>query len=1091
MAPVPVDSRSPLLAPGDVVAGRFRVVRLLGRGGMGEVYEAEDLTLRERVALKTLRSVAAGDAGATERLLREVQLARQVTHPNVCRIFDVFSHQHPGGSQTVVSMELLAGQTLGERLRSAGRLAPEQALPILRQVVAGLAAAHRAGVVHRDLKTDNVSLVASPHDEGGLRAVVTDFGLARGRDAGRSDLLAGTPAYMAPEQLDAREVTAASDIYALGVVMYEAVTGRLPFPGEGLDAARRRLREPPPSPRSHVPDLDPRWELAILRCLEKDPIDRFAAVADVLRALEGEPVTPSRRALVARHTRERARRRWGTALGVLVLLAAVAGAVAFWPIPKPAAPPVAEARPRRSVAILGFKNSSGRAEAAWLSTALSEMLAMELASGEQLRIVPGEAVARTKIELAIPDTDALTEPTLGKLRRNLGSDLVVLGSYFAAGKDGGGTLRLDLRLQDTAGGRMVAAVSDTGTEGELLDLVARTGARLRETLQVAEGGAPAGMRAAAPANREATRFYAEGIARLRVFDALAARDLLEKAVAADPRSPLAHSALAEAWSVLGYDQRAKDEAKKAFDSSSGLGRAERLFVAGRYYEAARQWDKAIDTYRSLAGFFPDNVEYGLRLAAAQSISGKGKDALATVEALRKLPAPARDDPRIDLAEAEAAEALGSLKQQQTAAGRAADKAARLEASLLTARARLAEGWATVQLGNPEKGLLAFGAARKFYAELGDRAGVARAGMQIARAQWQQGQLEASRATATEALLMAREVGDQWVVLRALNSIAIVASEQGRTDEARRLHEQALTIAREVGDKERERVALNNIGDVLEREGDLPGARRTYEAFLALARETGDRKGHAIGALNIGDVSRAQGDIVGAQAAYQEAQAVSLEIGFRQIVGSSAYGLGEVALAADDLPEARRRHEQGLSVRRETGQKGRAAESLLALAVVTVEEGRPAEAEKSIREALATFESEKKTVAAALAQAALARSLLAQGRADKAREAVERASALASKTQSRSVRLAVGIAQGATQSAVGEHGDAIRTLEGVTRAARNGGFLGLELEARLALGEAEISASRAAAARTRLEALAAEAEQKGFQRIARKARKALS
>ena len=252
----PLDRNAlPTFGAEELVADRWRIIRLIDRGGMGEVYEAEDLELGERVALKTVRPLLAGRLQAIERFKRETALARKVTHPNVCRIFDIGVHRRPGGADLFfLTMELLTGETLAQRLRRDGRLSETEALPLARQLGAALEAAHAAGVVHRDLKSSNVLLVQG---ESGPRAVVTDFGLAcsgplgEGIETAESENtpLVGTPDYMAPEQVEGGPVTAAADLFALGVVLYEIVTGTLPFRGERpLDAALARLKEPPIPP---------------------------------------------------------------------------------------------------------------------------------------------------------------------------------------------------------------------------------------------------------------------------------------------------------------------------------------------------------------------------------------------------------------------------------------------------------------------------------------------------------------------------------------------------------------------------------------------------------------------------------------------------------------------------------------------------------------------------------------------------------------------------------------------------------------------------------------------------------------------------
>ncbi len=212
--------------------------------------------------------------------------------------------------------------------------------------------------------------------------------------------------------------------------------------------------------------------------------------------------------------------------------------------------------PRRSVAVLGFRNLSGRPDEGWLSTALAEMLSTELEAGEKLRLVSGEDIARTKRDLPLADADSLSRETLARLHKDLDSDLIVLGSYTALGEKPGTRIRLDLRLQDTAAGETIADVAVVGSEADLFDMVSQAGSRLREKLgvQAVSPVEAVSVRASSPSNREAARLYSEGLARLRVLDALEARDLLQQAIAADPKFSLAHSALAEAWSRLGYDK---------------------------------------------------------------------------------------------------------------------------------------------------------------------------------------------------------------------------------------------------------------------------------------------------------------------------------------------------------------------------------------------------------------------------------------------------------------------------------------------------------------------------------------------------------
>ncbi len=312
--------------PGALLANRYRIVALLGRGGMGEVYRAHDLTLGQEVALKFLPEVAARNPAALARFYNEVRIARQVSHPNVCRVYDLGEVD----GQPYLSMEYVDGEDLGSLLRRIGRLPSDKAVEIARQLCAGLAAAHAKGVLHRDLKPANVML------NGRGTAVVTDFGLAALADEiPGEEIRNGTPAYMAPEQLAGKEVTAQSDIYSLGLVLYEIFTGKRAFEASTLaELVRLHSETTPVSPSSLVKELDPAVESTILRCLDPEPRNRPpSALAVAARLPGGDPLaaalaageTPSPQMVAAAGSTEALP--WKIA--VPTLAAAFAGLVAF------------------------------------------------------------------------------------------------------------------------------------------------------------------------------------------------------------------------------------------------------------------------------------------------------------------------------------------------------------------------------------------------------------------------------------------------------------------------------------------------------------------------------------------------------------------------------------------------------------------------------------------------------------------------------------------------------------------------------------------------------------------------------------------
>ncbi len=1011
-------------------------------------------------------------------------------------------------------------------------------------MAAAVDAAHRAGIVHRDFKSENVFLVPDTAEPGGLRAVVADFGIARaGQDEAarltQTGGVIGTPAYMAPEQLEGQEVTAAADIYAFGLVVYEMVTGHLPFVGDtAISTAVRRLTEAPASPRSFVPDLDQRWEAMILRCLARLPEERFANAAQAIDSLAGPPVAPSApppaaplpaapaarpavdtapMPIVAPPGGAKARRQKYLA-GILVALLALAAGSAVMRIRAQRAElePVA---PRRAVAVLGFRNVAGREDAAWLSTALAEMLATELSTGEGLRAVPGENVARAKIELGLTDSETLTRETLDGVRAVLGADYVVLGSYTALGPQSGGRLRLDLRLQDATAGVTVASLGEAGTEAELFELVQRVGRALRDRLGLKP---PRGRSFWDRFSPEATRLYAEGVVKLRSFEPLQARDLLERAVTADPESPLAHAALAEAWSALGYGEKALVASRQAFELSAELGREDRLAVEGRYREASRDWGRAAEIYGELRRLYPDSLEYGLRLAAVQTSAAQGKEALRTIASLRVLPPPSNDDPRIHLAASTAAASLSDYKLQQETAARAAEGGTRTGARLLVAQARVAEGWASRNLGDPARAERACLEAQRLFAEAGDRAGEAHALSALAGALYDRGDLSGASSRFTEALAIYRQVGDLSGVARVLNNTAVVLKNQGDPARARELYEETLSISRETGDRLGEASALNNIAAVLSQEGDLAGAKRKLEESLVIRRELADPSGVAYAVSNIGVVLHRQGELAEARRQHEEAlrlrretgqrigEMASLyqlgrvlldqnepaaarqqfdaalsgcrEIGNKSCTASSLAGLAETLAQGGDTAGGRRAAEEALALREEIGERTAAAETRAQLGWLRREEGDPAAAAQELLAARDALRSLRSPDAEALAGAWLARAQVESNDLPRARAAAEAAGSLAQRSQSPATRLAVILAEARVAAAGGDRRQAGERLRSVETEARGLGLLALAYEARLVAAESGALSGGHEAVR----ALAEEAQAHGLGAIARRA-----
>jgi DNA-binding winged helix-turn-helix (wHTH) protein/tetratricopeptide (TPR) repeat protein len=754
---------------------------------------------------------------------------------------------------------------------------------------------------------------------------------------------------------------------------------------------------------------------------------------------------------------------------------------------------------RRSIAVLGFRNLSGRPEEGWISTALAEMLSTELEAGEKLRLVPGEDIARTKLDLPLADADSLSRNTLARLHGDLDSDLIVLGSYTALGEKPVTRIRLDLRLQDTVAGETIADVAVVGSEADLFDMVAQAGSRLREKLGVGAVSPveAVSIRASSPSNRDAARLYSEGLARLRVFDALEARDLLQQAIAADAKYSLAHSALAEAWSRLGYDKKAQPEARQAYELAANLSREDRLVVEGRYRELDHQYEKAIEVYRTLFTLFPDNLDYGLQLAEVEARASKGHDALATVESLRKLAPPASEDPRIDLAEGDAWEALLDRKRALQQMTLAVEKARARGSRLILARMRQAQCWWFSELQQQQDAVAACHESRDIYAAAGDLGGEATALRTWADALTATDAPESIRLY-QQALALYRKVGSESGVAAVVNNLGLVYETQGDLATAEKMHRQAVASFRLLENKLNQTVATGNVADERMEQGDLRGALQLYQEQLQLTEQLqlADAPSglSALTGYNIALIREFQGDLASAKLGLERSLAIWDKIApGHSFSGYAMWSLGSLLLQEGDFTGSRKMYEQALALRTSMGEKLAMAETQLALADLSLEEARsPAEQEALVRQALEVFQTQKVRDDETQAWCVLARALLAEGKPADAKEAMQHARSLAARSQNPEIHWRTAITEANVETAEKDVGHSAarsatrKELAAVIATSQELGYVGVELDARLALAEIEMKSGQATAGRARLTTIEADAKAKGYNLVARKA-----
>ncbi len=734
---------------------------------------------------------------------------------------------------------------------------------------------------------------------------------------------------------------------------------------------------------------------------------------------------------------------------------------------------------RTSIAVLGFANLDGKQSDAWLATALAEMFSTELSEGGKLRLVSAEEVAKARPPLLLPES--LSRETLGRLRQELGADVMVLGSYTVLTQNSVRKLRLDMRLQDARDGEILAAFSQTRDEADLFDLVSSAGASMRQRLG-AGGLSPAEEASfdhSFPSDPAARRLYAEGLERLRRFDALNAREALEQVAAIEPQFAPARSALAAAWSALGYEAKAAEEAKKAIDLAGNLPREEQLSTEARYYEMAQDRPKAIDKLHTLLSFFPDNIDYGIRLATVQTQGDQNDEALATLSKLRKLPEPLGTSPRLDLLESQIHSRSGDFRQARTLAENVVRKGRAMGAQFLVAQGLLAKAFALERLGLPDASLEASSEAKQIDTDANFSRGVAFCLLSSGDVLYGKGDFDGARSRFESALSVFQEIGDRKNQGLALERIGNAYHDQGKFAQSQNEYARAREVYREVQSPMGIASATGNLANTLDAMGDLKGSLRMHQEVVPLFEQTGNKRGVASEIDNIAFVHEELGDLAAAAEGHRRSAALQRQIGHRRGEMYAVSGLGDVFLLQGDFEAARKQFEAAQNIAKETGGEDHVAVFDIYIATIDFLERHLQEAEARVRRSTAQFEKDKDPEANAEAHALLVQVLVAQRNWREAEDAGTKAAGYAGQITSQPPQFEVDLALAELEAAKGKRDVAIKRLEKVLERAGKGGYAQYTLEARRALAGLETGKAR----NIHLGALSDEAKRRGFGLIA--------
>lgn len=979
----------PAFPVGACLSHRYRVSRFIARGGMGEVYEVEDEELGIAVALKTIARRLADDIDALRRFKREVLLARSISHPNVCRIFDFGRHQDENTNVSFLTMELLEGESLRDRIRACGRFTGSEAIALVEQMAAALEAAHRAGVVHRDFKSANVMVVPS---RNGDRAVITDFGIAQFRGGGEEGArpasplgrlaedsgahtshadeatvsvdFVGTPAYMAPEQVLGLPAGPAADLYALGVVMFEMVTGTLPF--EGTDAASvatARLRDDPPLLRQRVCDLDARWEATVARCLSREVGARFGRAEEISAALRHETVLPpassvasaprvslpAERDVFVRRERELASldQVWASSARLVTIVG-----------------PAGAGKTRVALHHTWKTRHSWPGGCFWC----------DLAEASSADDIARTVAAGIGVELG--RTDPITQ--LGHAIAGRGRCLLVLDNVDRRAEDVVAALSVwidradDARFLVTSRERLrlpyeVALPLDALDEEAALEMLVNRAAAHRPGFCMDPRDEAALRRLAReldglPLALELAAARLRFMSPVQLAERLGDRfRLLQSGTRKDRHSTLL-AALEASWDPLTPWERSAFAQCSVFEGGFDVDAAEQVIDLSASPEAP--W--ALDVLQSLVDKHLLRVSTG-----ADSVGDPRFGVYATFRefASERLH---NDFPEIEaeveirhgqcFAERCSDEALDALNR---AGGSVRFRALERELGNLIAACRKAivrnatsvavgafvGAWSVLDKRGPLPVAVELG-ARVLTLPTLSSAERARTLDYLGRAQWRVGKAESGKARYQEALVLYRADGNRRAEGVVLGNLASIEKDLGNLAESRALALEALAIHRDVGNRRAEGLMRVSLSTLDSASGSAADAVLHAEAARDIFVRAGDRAGEGVALCCLG-VSYAQtGRVDMARDHYERSLTASREVGDRRIEGINLNNLSILLIEEGRWREAEERLEHALLVHRDLGDRLFEGLAVSYLGCCAMETHRFEQAEHLLKESVA-------------------------------------------------------------------------------------------------------------------------------------------
>jgi serine/threonine protein kinase/tetratricopeptide (TPR) repeat protein len=1000
---------------------------------MGAVYKARDREVDRLVGLKVIRPELAGHPDVLRRFKQELILARQVTHKNVIRIFDLGEAE----GTKFISMEYIDGRDLKSIRAERGKLPPEEAAETIEQVCRALEAAHAEGVIHRDLKPQNIMV-----DKQG-RVVVMDFGIARSREMPgltQTGVVVGTPEYMSPEQAKGEEIDSRSDLFSLGIILYQLLTGKSPYEATtSIAALLKRTHERAVPPVKLDPAIPKFMNDIVVRCLEIDPQHRYASAQEILRDLEarhGPPKGVTQFRMPRFRMVEEFPTKWiapGLALTMLLTIGLVFRGRIFGPASKPAQPAI-------SLAILPFRNASGDPKLDWLGTSLAEMLSTDVGQSSHLRMVSSDRLHQILHDLQISPDSTLDPTTLGRLAEFSSAETVVWGQYARFGDQ----IRIDAKLQDLKHDRTAALKAEAPNEKAVPEAVDRLAEAIRQNLALS----PAVVKelqtqSFKPSSKSlpALRYYNEGLQLLRQGRDLEAQKQLQASIEQDPQFALAYSRLAQADTNLGRESEAEQFSRKAVDLSQNLSPQEKYLIAASHAGIMKDYPKAIESYENLAKATPGDSDVQFTLGSLYEQTGAFQKAREHYAAVLK-------------ADPQSVEALWKMGGVEIESDNPQGSLDYLNRGLTL----------SIELGNDEKKALILQAIGIAYRLMNKP--------------------EEALRNYQESLAIQRRLGQERGVAASLNEMAQVYSLLGKPDAALASFNETLKLEQEIGAKKEAGNTMIDLGNFYQDRGQHDQALKMYKESLLIQRDAGDETYQALCLDHIGSIHASKGDYEDALTYYQQALQLREKLNVPGEIVETVFNLAGTEAKLGQYDQALRRYLRALDLYRSAGDKRGAAIASYSMGCLFGHQGRYGAAVNSEEGAVKTFrELQDRSATMADILSGYGGALAEAGRWDEAQKILDEALNLARELKSQPVVAQTLNFQGDSAFYRGDFKSAQAFYGQALQAASRTEGRDKVLASKIGLAKVAMREGRAREAISSLKALAQEADSLGLKYLA--------